>query len=138
MELSLEKIMLTVIALCFASMICIPLIESGMAQTRDQYNYSQFEMMISSLDNGISMVLNSTGQKAIQEDLYIPSTVVINSSLNVVDYYFTSSSITRSISRDYPMNVDIGFSYSAAWYTVSIALQNSTWIRISFVYKASS
>jgi hypothetical protein len=119
-------------------MICIPLIESGIQQTSDQYNYSQFETVISSIDNGISMVLNSTGQKAMQEDLYVPSTVVINSSLNVVNYYFLSSSITKSISRNYPMNVDIAFGYGAGWFSVNIFLQNSTWIKVSFAFKTSS
>jgi hypothetical protein len=138
LELSLEKIMLTVIALCFASMICIPLIENGLEQTRTEYDYSEFESMIRSIDNGIGMVLNSTAHKAVQEDIYIPSGVLVNSSLNMVTYSFTSDSVTRTISRNYPLNVDARFSYFAGWYKVSIVLQNSSWITISFAYKVGS
>jgi hypothetical protein len=138
LEVSLEKLMLTVIALCFASMICIPLIEGGVRQARYQFEYSHFEMLISSIDNGIAILLNSTGQKAIQADLYIPSEVAVNSSMTMVTYYFTSDSITTSIRRDYPINVDVSFNYSDGWYNVNMELANSTWIRISFAEKAGS
>lgn len=136
LEVSLEKVMLTVVALSFASMICVPLIECGVRQAHDQYAYSQFETLINSIDGGIGIVMNSTGQKAFQEDVYVPSTVTISSSENRVTYCFKSDSMATTINKEYPLNVNLSFSYPAGWYTVNIRLENSTWIIVSFAQTA--
>jgi hypothetical protein len=114
-------------------MICIPLIEGGVRQAHDQYAYSQFETLINSIDSGIGIVMNSTGQKAFQEDVYVPSTVTIDSSENRVTYCFKSDSMATTINKEYPLNVNLSFSYPAGWYIVNIRLENSTWIIVSFV-----
>ncbi|WXG42965.1 MAG: hypothetical protein WED04_02650 [Promethearchaeati archaeon SRVP18_Atabeyarchaeia-1] len=134
MELSLEKVMLTFVGLLLASMICMPLIEGGITQVHDQYAYSQFKDLIDSIDNGVNKVVNDSGQNAFQKDIYVPSTVTVKSSMNVVSYYFSSSSITSTIYREYPVNVDVCFNYAAGFYRVHIAWENSTWIAVVFAH----
>jgi hypothetical protein len=118
--------MLTVIGLCFASMICVPLIMDGVSQISDQYAYSQFQDLVGFIDSGINNVANGTGQAIVQKEIYIPHSVTMNSSLNQVTFSFDSSSIKRTVNREYPINVKLGFNYPEGWYRISIYLQNSS------------
>ena len=134
MEVSLEKIMLVLVGLCFASLVCVPLIEGGAKQARDQFANSQFESFVSSIDSGIAMVLNSSGQKAFQEDALVPSTVTVNSSMNRVTYYFSSDSVTNCINKDYPINVNSSFNSPSGWYRIRIWLASPTLIAVNFTH----
>ncbi|WXG45679.1 MAG: hypothetical protein WED05_03150 [Candidatus Atabeyarchaeum deiterrae] len=136
MELTLEKIMLTLVGLSFASMICIPLIENGFTQISDQYGYSQFQSLTSTIDSGIFMVLNGTGQQTYQGDVYVPQHVTINSSIidHGVWYHFNSGSIDTTVFREYPIGVAISFNYMPGWYRVRIVMENSSLITVSFFF----
>jgi hypothetical protein len=124
--------MLTVVGLCFASMICVPLIVDGMSQISDQYAYSQFQDMVGSIDSGILIIANGTQQGDFLKDVYIPHGVSMNSSINEVSYCFNSSSIKKTISREYQVVVNLSFSLQEGWYRIRIYLQNSTTAIVSF------
>ncbi len=132
MEVTLEKVMLIVIGLCFASMICIPLIENGVSQISDQYAYSQFEDLVSSLDSGINNVANGTGQVSFQKDLYIPHGVTVNSTLNQVTFHLNSTTMRKTVNKEYPIAVNLSFNYPEGWYRINIHLQNSSIVIVSF------
>ena len=134
MELALEKIMLTVVGLCFASMICVPLVLNGVSQISDQYAYSQFQDLVASIDSGINAIANGTHQGDFLRDIYVPHGVTMNSSINQVSYYFNSSSISRSITKEYPIAVSLSFNYPGGWYRVRLHLQNSSTVVASFNY----
>lgn len=132
LEVTLEKVMLIVIGLCFASMICVPLIKNGVSQISDQYAYSQFQDLVSSIDSEINNVANGTGQVSFQKDVYIPHGVTMNSLLNQVTFCFDSSSIRRTVNKEYPIAVNLSFDYPEGWYRIDIHLQNSSTVIVSF------
>jgi hypothetical protein len=132
LEVTLEKVMLTVIGLCFASMICVPLIENGVSQISDQYAYSQFQDLVSSIDSGINNVANGTGQVGFQKDVYIPRGVAINSSSNQITFRFDSSSMRKTVNREYPIAVNLSFNYPEGWYSIDIYLQNLSMVIVRF------
>jgi hypothetical protein len=137
LEVALEKIMLTVVGLCFASMICVPLILDGVSQISDQRAYSQFQDLVSSIDSGINAIANGTHQGDFSEDIYVPTGVTMNSSFNEVSYNFNSTSISRSVSKEYPIPVSLSFNYPEGWYRVGFYLQNSTEVVVSFNFIGS-
>jgi hypothetical protein len=126
--------MLTVVGLCFALMICVPLVMNGVSQISDQYAYSQFQDAVASIDSGINVVANGTNQGDFVKDIYIPQGVTMNSSINQVSYYFDSSSISRLVTKEYPIAVSLSFNYPSGWYRVTLHLQNSTAIVASFIF----
>jgi hypothetical protein len=132
LEVALEKIMLTVVGLCFATMICVPLIINGVSQVSEQYAYSQFQDSVSTIDSGIEAIANGTLPGGFSKDVYIPNGVTMSSSMNQVTYSFDSSSMNRSIIKEYPLIVSLVFDYPEGWYSVRIYLQNSTTIVASF------
>lgn len=132
MEVTLEKVMLTVVGLCFASMICVPLIVDGVSQISDQYAYSQFQDLVGSIDSGIAIITNGTQQGNFLKDVYIPHGVTMNSSINEVSYCFDSASIKKTVNREYPIVVSLSFNYPEGWYRVSIYLRNTTMVVASF------
>lgn len=135
MELTLEKVMLMIVALCFASVICIPLIQNGAKQISDQYAYSQFQDSVGSIDSGIRSAMNNTENRVYEEDIYVPSGVTINSSTsyNRVDYRFSSDSRTVVVHKDYPLAVLVNFNYGAGWYRIKIVPENATLMTVSFM-----
>nr|MDO8099948.1 hypothetical protein [Candidatus Njordarchaeota archaeon] len=139
MELTLEKIMLMLVGLCFASMICIPLIQNGVSQISDQYAYSQFQDMVGSIDPAIRTVMNGTGQRYYEGDIYIPNGTTINSSIsrNRVSYYFNSDSSSIAIHKNYPLAVAVNFNYKAGWYRIRIVSENATLVTVSFTFIGS-
>jgi len=140
LELTLEKIMLMLVGLCFASMICIPLIQNGVSQISDQYAYSQFQDMVRSIDPAIRTVINGTGQRYYEGDIYIPVGVTINSSISRyrVTYYFNSDSSMIAVHKDYPLAVVVNFKYKAGWYRIKIVLENATLVSVSFTFIGSA
>ena len=133
MEVTLEKIMITVVGLCLASMICVPLIVDGVSQISDQYAYSQFQDLVVSVDSGIIIIANGTQQGSFLKDVYVPHGVTMNSSANRVNYYFDSGSIKRIVSKEYPVTVQLSFNLSEGWYRLSVFMQNSTTVIVNFI-----
>lgn len=133
LEVTLEKVMLTVIGLCFASMICVPLIENGVSQISDQYAYSQFQDLVASIDSGINNVANGTGQVSYQKEIYIPPGVTMNSSSNQVTFHFESTSMKKTVNREYPIAVNLSSNYPEGWYSINIYLLNSSIAIVSFM-----
>jgi hypothetical protein len=132
LEVTLEKVMLTVIGLCFASMICVPLIENGVSQISDQYAYSQFQDLVTSIDSGINNVANGTGQVSFQKEVYVPTGVTMNSSSNQVTFHFESTSMRKTVNKEYPIAVNLSSNYSEGWYSINIYLLNSSMAIVSF------
>jgi hypothetical protein len=133
LEVTLEKVMLTVIGLCFASMICVPLIENGVSQISDQYAYSQFQDLVASIDSGINNVANGTGQVSFQKEVYVPTGVTMNSSTNQVTFHFESTSMRKTVNKEYPIAVILSSNYSEGWYSINIYLLNSSMAIVSFM-----
>jgi hypothetical protein len=129
--------MLTVVGLCFAAMICVPLIVNGVSQISGQYAYSQFQNSVSTIDSGIEAIANGTLQGGFSENVYVPNGVTMSSSLNQVTYTFDSSTMNRTIIKEYPLIVSLVFSYPEGWYSVRIYLQNSTTVVASFTPTSS-
>ncbi len=132
LEVTLEKVMLMVIGLCFASMICVPLIENGVSQISDQYAYSQFQDLVVSIDSGINSVANGTRQVSFQKDVYIPPGVTMNSSSNQVTFHFDSTSMRKTVNKQYPIVVNLNSDYREGWYSINIYLQNFSMVIVSF------
>lgn len=139
MELTLEKVMLMLVGLCFASMICIPLIQNGVKQISDQYAYSQFQDLVGSIDSGIRTTINCTEHRIYEGDVYVPRGVTIDSSIshNRVTYYFNSDSTRIAIHKDYPLAVAANFNYKAGYYRIKIVSENATLIVVSFTFIGS-
>jgi hypothetical protein len=127
------------VGLCFASMICVPLIQNGVKQISDQYAYSQFQDLVGSIDTGIRSVINCTDHRIYEGDIYVPRGVTINSSisLNRVTYYFDSDSARIVIHKEYPLAVAANFDYKSGYYRIRIVSENAALIVVSFTFIGS-